>query len=71
MDVRDMFENFGLGLGIAGVIIVFLIAMTLIVAIIPALFMRLGGFLFISIAIIAIIAVIYFIGKFFKDLIKK
>ena len=69
MDIMDMLENFGLGLGIVICIIIILVIILFLGAIIPVLFFSLGRLLLYLIIIIAIIAVIYFIGKFVKDFI--
>ena len=70
MDIRDMLENFGLGLGIVIIVIVLIFIFLFLSAIIPALLVLFGRLLFYLIIIIAIIAVIYFIGKFAKNFIK-
>ena len=70
MDIAEIFENLGLGLGIVIGIIALLFVFLIFSAIIPGLLFHFGGLLFILIIIIAIITVIYFIGKFVKDFIK-
>lgn len=71
MDFLDFFENMGFGVGI--IIIIFLIAIVIMFfgRIIPALLMGFGSLLFLLIIIVAVGAVIYFVGKFAKDFIKK
>lgn len=71
MDFLDFFENMGWGLSIVIVLIIFLFLITVIRSIIPGLLMHLGGLLYLFIIIIVLGAVIYFIGKFAKDFIKK
>ncbi len=70
MDIQDIFENLGLGLGIVIIVLVFLFVMILFSTIVPALLWHLGGLLLGLIAVIFLIAVFYFIGKFAKDFIK-
>jgi hypothetical protein len=71
MDFLDYFENMGFGVGI--IIIIFLIVIVIMFSgrIIPALLMGFGSLLFLLIIIVAVGAVIYFVGKFAKDFIKK
>ena len=71
MDFLDFFENMGLGLGIVVVLIVVVFLILLMSALIPALLVRLAGLLYIIIILLAVGAIIYFIGKFAKDFIKK
>ena len=71
MDFLDFFENIGWGLGIIVVVVVILLLIMFLSMLIPTLFM-IGGRLFLGLIIlILIIAVIYFIGRFAKDFIKK
>ena len=70
MSILEMFENFGFGLGIVIAIIAFLFVVFLLSNLIPVILMHFAGILFFIIAIIFIMAVIYFIGKFAKDFIK-
>lgn len=71
MDFLDFFENMGLGLTIIIVIIVFFALIMFLGRVIPVLLMGLGGLFMLVIFIILIGAVIYFIGRFAKDFIKK
>ena len=70
MNLGEIFENFGLGLGIVITIILLIIVIFSLLNIIPVLFRLLGGF-FVIILVLAVIGfVIYFIGKFAKGFIK-
>jgi hypothetical protein len=71
MDVLDFFENMGWGLGIVIVIAIFMVLIIILGTIIPVLLMGLGQLLFFVIIILVVGAVIYFIGKFAKDFLKK
>ena len=70
MDFIDFFENMGFGVGIIVIIFIILLLIMFIVRLIPALLMGFGSLLFTLIIIVAVGAVIYFIGKFAKDFIK-
>ena len=71
MDFLDFFENMGFGVGIIIMIFVILIVVMFLIRLIPALLMGFGSLLFLLIIIVAVGAVIYFVGKFAKDFIKK
>ena len=71
MDFLDFFENMGFGVGIIIMIFIILVVGMFLIRLIPALLMGFGSLLFILIIIVEVGAVIYFIGKFAKDFIKK
>ncbi|WP_297826829.1 hypothetical protein [uncultured Methanobrevibacter sp.] len=71
MDFLDFFENMGFGLTIVISIIVILVLIMFIGRFIPLLLMGIGGILYTIMVICIIGAVVYFIGKFAKEFIKK
>ena len=71
MDFLDLFENMGLGLTIVVILVVFIFLISVVGRLIPALIMGLGGLVYLFIIVLIFGIIIYFIGKFAKDLIKK
>lgn len=71
MDILDFLENMGFGAGIVIIVAAVLFLMALIGAILPGLLASMGAIIIALIMILIIGAIIYFIGKFAKDFIKK
>ena len=71
MDFLDLFENMGLCLTIVVILVVFIFLISVVGRLIPALIMGLGGLVYLFIIVLIFGIIIYFIGKFAKDLIKK
>ena len=71
MDILDFFENMGLGISIIIVVAAVLFLIMVAGYILPVLLTQLFGIFIIILSICAVGAVIYFIGKFAKDLIRK
>ena len=67
MNLGEIFENFGLGLGIVISIILLVIVISALVHVLPILIGGIGYIFGIIFIIAAIGLVIYFIGKFAKD----
>lgn len=71
MDFIDFFENMGLGMAIVIAVVVILILLIFVSKLVPVLLMAVGS-LFVGLIILVVLcAVIYFIGKFAKDFIRK
>ena len=71
MDILDFFENMGLGISIIIVVAAVLFLIMVAGYILPVLLTQLFGIFIIILSICAVGVVIYFIGKFAKDLIRK
>lgn len=70
MEIKEIFGNFGLGMGIIISLVVILIVISLIAGILPVLLGLVGNAIYLMICLAAICLVIYFIGKFAKGFIK-
>lgn len=70
MDVLDFLGNMGIGMAVIAVLIVFLFLIMLMSALIPVLLYGLGELFFIVAVMVIVGAVIYFIGKFTKGVIR-
>ena len=70
MDILEIFENLGLGLGIIVLVIIIGIVFFLLMGIIPVLLRIFGNLLIWVIILIVIILAVYFIGKFAKGFLR-
>ena len=70
MDIKEIFENFGLGMGIIVSLVVIFIIISLIGGILPVLLGLAGNAIYLIICLAVICLVIYFVGKFAKGFIK-
>ena len=70
MEIKEVFENFGLGMGIIVSLAVILIIISLIAGILPVLLGLAGNAIYLIICLAAIFLAIYSVGKFAKGFIK-